>query len=135
MDVRNCRSCGAMFQYNGYGPPMCANCRKKLDESFLKVRQYLKDNPDASINELAESAEVSIPQINQWIREERLIFSKNSSVQIPCESCGKMIRTGRYCKDCKDTMIHSLGGDKKGVVAEPQKPSGSSKARMRFLDH
>lgn len=133
MDVRNCRSCGTLFQYMGSGPIMCMACRKKLDESFLKVRQFLKEHPEATMNELAESGDVTIPQINQWIREERLIFSKNSPIGLPCEGCGKTIKTGRYCKECKDSMIHGLGGDKK-VTAAPQKPSGTNKAKMRFLD-
>lgn len=135
MDIRNCRSCGKMIQYMGAGPQMCGECRKKLDESFTRVKEYLKENPNCSINDLSENAEVSITQINQWIREERLIFSKDSPIGIPCERCGKTIRSGRYCKDCKDNLVKALGGGIKSAPAQPGKINGSTKARMRFLDH
>lgn len=134
MDIRNCRGCGKMIQYMGSGPLMCVECRKKLDESFARVKEYLKEYPNCSINELSENAEVSITQINQWIREERLIFSKNSPIGIPCESCGKTIKSGRYCKECKDSLVKALGGGPKSAPAPASKPSGSTKAKMRFLD-
>ena len=135
MEIRNCRGCGKMIQYMGGGPLMCGECRKRLDESFAKVKEYLKENPECSIDELSENAEVSISQINQWIREERLIFSKNSPIGIPCESCGKTIRSGRYCKECKDKLVKALGGGIKSAPAQPARPAGSTKAKMRFLDH
>ena len=133
MDIRNCRSCGIMMQYSGYGPMLCMKCRKKLDESFQRVKDYLKENPNCTINELSENAEVSITQINQWIKEERLIFSKNSPIGIDCEGCGKMIRSGRYCPDCKKSVINGLGGGPKSALASPAKKT-SERARMRFLD-
>ena len=134
MDIKNCRSCGKMIQYPGYGPIMCLGCRKKLDESFQRVKQYLKDNPDCTINELSENAEVSIAQINQWIKEERLIFSKNSPIGIDCEGCGKMIRSGRYCPECKKSMLNTLGGLSSKPAAPAKPSSSSSSARMRYID-
>lgn len=47
-------------------------------------------------------------QINRWIREERLSFSPDSSYGIPCENCGRMIRTGRFCDECKTKLTNTL---------------------------
>ena len=57
---------------------------------------------------IAEDNDVTIPQIKQWIREERLIFTEDSIVGIECENCGTMIRTGRFCKACKDGMANNM---------------------------
>lgn len=134
MDIRNCRSCGKMIQYMGVGPLLCGECRKKLDDAFARVKAYLKEYPNCSISELSENAEVSISQLNQWIREERLIFSKDSPIGIPCEKCGKNIKSGRFCKECKDSLVNALGGGPKSAPAQPNRPTGSTKAKMRFLD-
>ncbi|MBE5938053.1 MAG: flagellar protein [Lachnospiraceae bacterium] len=134
MDIRNCRGCGKMIQYMGVGPVLCASCRKKLDEDFARVKVFLKENPNCTINELSESADVSISQINQWIREERLVFSKDSPIGIDCEKCGRMIKSGRFCGECKKDLIKNLGGDKSAVRGVAKTPTSSAKGRMRFLD-
>ena len=80
--------------------------------------------------------EKQIRQIQQWIREERLEFTADSPVKIPCENCGEMIRSGKYCEKCKREMTNNLSSvmeKPKAVHAEPKKtqPSGN---KMRFLD-
>ena len=75
MEVKNCKGCGRLFNYMG-GAPLCDACRKKLEEKFQKVKQYLDDHPDASVNQVSEDNDVSVKQIKQWIREERLSLSE-----------------------------------------------------------
>lgn len=75
-------------------------------------------------------------KIQQWIREERLEFTADSPVKIPCENCGEMIRSGKYCDKCKREMTNNLSSvmeKPKAARAEPKKtqPSGN---KMRFLD-
>lgn len=101
MEVRNCKGCGKIFNYIG-GMPMCEACKKELEDKFQQVKAYIYDNRDADINQVAEDNDVSVQQIRQWVREERLEFSENSRVGLACEKCGRMIRSGRYCKPCKD---------------------------------
>ena len=134
MDIRNCRSCGKLMQYIGTGPVLCGECHKRLDETFTRVKAYIKENPNCTINELSDDMDVSVSQINQWIREERLLFSKDSPIGLPCEKCGRTIKSGRYCKERKDSLVRELGGIK-SAPAQPVKPGGSTKAKMRYLDH
>ncbi len=107
MDVRNCRNCGRMFNYLG-GPPICPVCRSKAEEDFQRVKEYIRENPGAQMAEIAEANEVSVQQIQQWVREERLEFSKDSQISLNCEKCGEPIRTGRFCEKCKNNMASSL---------------------------
>ncbi|AVM68727.1 flagellar protein [Lachnospiraceae bacterium oral taxon 500] len=107
MDVRNCVRCGKIFNYiTGY--PICADCKKELEQKFAEVKQYLRENPHSSIQEVADANQVDIRQIKQWIREERITFAEDSMVGIECERCGTTIRTGRFCAKCKSEMAGNL---------------------------
>ena len=132
MDVKNCRDCGRLFNYIT-GPRICPSCRDKLEEKFQQVKEYIRDNPNIGMNDIARENEVPMQQIYQWVREERLIFSDDSMVTIDCENCGKSIRTGRFCDKCKDSMINNLNGAYKKPVMEPTKRKHDGD-RMRFLD-
>ena len=48
MEVRNCRSCGRLFNYMG-GAPLCPACQKKLEEKFQEVKAFLEENPNSSV--------------------------------------------------------------------------------------
>jgi flagellar operon protein (TIGR03826 family) len=134
MDVRNCKSCGKLFNYIS-GPPICAGCTKKLEDKFAEVKEYIYNNPGAGMQEVSEAFEVSTSQIQKWIREERLSFSEDSLVGIECESCGNTIKTGRFCKSCKDKLATNLNN----IYKEPEKPKKSkdtdANPKMRFLDN
>lgn len=132
MDVRNCKDCGRLFNYVS-GPRLCGACRQKLEEKFGEVKEYIRDNPSASISQISEEMNVSTQQIRQWIREERLIFSEDSVVTIDCEKCGAQIRTGRYCEKCKSQMAHNLDSLYKKEQPVIQKTI-RDRDRMRYLD-
>lgn len=134
MDVRNCRGCGRLFNYLS-GPPICQACRENLEEKFQQVKEYLRDNPNSSIQAVSDDNEVSVAQIRQWVREERLTFSDDSPIGIPCESCGKTIKTGRFCDECKGKMKNDFSSMiKKPQTAQENPKNFREKDKMRFLD-
>ena len=133
MDVRNCKNCGRMFNYLG-GPSICPVCKKETEDKFNQVKEYIRDNPRASIGEIAEVNEVSVQQIHQWVREERLEFAKDSSITMTCEKCGASIRTGRFCEKCKNNMASDLTSafaKPTPVVEAPKKTHDSDKMRFK----
>lgn len=135
MDVRSCRSCGRLFNYL-QGAYICPVCKKKLEEKFVEVRDYIREHETATMKQISEDNDISIKQIKQWVREERLTFTENSPVGIECETCGGMIRTGRFCNKCKVNMATNL---KKMYEMPPMDDEdkgvrGKDKDRMRFLD-
>lgn len=137
MEVITCKGCGKLFNYI-QGQRLCPACQKMIEDKFVEVKKYVRENPNADIQLVSSEMDVSVRQIKAWIREERLVFSDDSPVGLPCESCGKIIKTGRYCDVCKNTLSNSLrqaaGLNKKpeGVAMKPKK---SSESRMRFLDN
>ena len=135
MNVRNCRSCGNLFNYLS-GPPTCPACREKMEEKFQEVKHYIQENKGAGIQQVAEECEVEVSQIRQWLREERLELSGDSALYLNCDSCGKPIRSGRFCEKCAMEMSKGLQEVLKPNKArqehKPAKDHGEG-AKMRFL--
>ena len=137
MEVRNCRTCGKLFNYLGSGKPICAACSAALEEKFYQVKEYIREHKDAGVNEVSEENDVSVSQIKQWIREERLAFSESSQVGIECEKCGAPILTGRFCKACKGSITDSLQSayaQPKAKPVEEKQNTVNKKGQVRFMD-
>lgn len=136
MEVATCRNCGKLFN-RVTGQLLCPVCREELDGKFKEVKKYIYEHPNVGIHEVSEEMDVSVRQINHWIREEKLCFSEGSAITINCEKCGKLIRTGRFCDLCKAKMENefaSAAGLKKTATVTVQNSRDSRDNRMRFLD-
>lgn len=130
MNFINCRKCGKLF--TTVDSQICPECVKKAEEKFLEVKKFINENPSKNIAQVSEETEVPVRQIQQWVREEKLLFSKDSGVMIECENCGKPIQTGRFCKECKGKMTNKLSGlyVEKNPANQGKKTSGG---KMHFL--
>lgn len=137
MDVRTCRKCKKLFNYL-MGPVICQTCRDHMEEEFKVVKTYIQDNPHVDIRTVSEECEVDVAQIRQWIREERLEFASDSIVGLNCDRCGKVIKTGKYCPECKAEMQKTFSnaiGLGHGTTAAPSKPAPEKNSpKMRFLE-
>lgn len=137
MEILACKGCGRLFNYLA-GERLCQTCRNKMEEKFIEVKKFVRENPNIDIAELSEAMDVTVRQINRWVREERLVFSDDSPIGLPCESCGITIKTGRFCDKCKNNLMtgfrHASGGERK-KDSEPFKPRTATDNRMRFLDN
>ena len=119
MDVRNCRQCGKLYNYiGGSYRNLCPSCIKQLEDKFVEIKEYIRDNKVASISEISDKFEVS------------------TKIGLQCECCGATIKTGRYCDKCKGTMANKLDNLYKAPAAAPSPRTGRDhdNARMRFLD-
>lgn len=135
MDVRNCRKCGKVFNYIA-GAPICPACREAAEKVFDAVKTFIKENPEANIEEISEKCDVTTHQIVQWIREERLSFTKESVIGINCEGCGVSIKTGRYCDKCKYEISKGFNvGMKKRDDKDSMPISVKKTEKMRFIDN
>jgi len=133
MKVINCKKCGRIFNYI-VGPPICPKCREEMEEKFQEVKKFVQENKQANINDISEECDVEIGQINQWIREERLFFAEDSPIGINCESCGAMIKTGRFCEKCKVEMARDLNSSIRRNQPIEDNSKTKENPKMRFLD-
>ena len=135
MEIESCKRCGRLFQYIT-GKPICQECKKKEEELFQKVKEYLREHPGAVIKEVSEETGTSIPMIEGFLKLGRLEVSKDSPISLLCEKCGKKIKTGRYCHDCTHEIATQIQGEarklKKGKAERLDVLR--EKERMRFLD-
>lgn len=97
MQLAKCKWCGKPFQ--SFGLSFCPKCIQELDEQYRPVRDYLYDNPNATIEEVEEATGVSKRIVLYYLRDGRLQMT-NSSGLLRCEQCGEPINSGRLCDKC-----------------------------------
>jgi ribosomal protein L32 len=115
---------------------ICPSCKQALEEKFQQVKEYLRENPDSSVEKTATENDVTTKQIKQWVREERLILSAATDSGITCETCGKPIRSGRLCEACKAALADDLSGAiDRPKVEEPKPKQQRDGNKMRFLQN
>jgi flagellar operon protein (TIGR03826 family) len=107
-DVRNCRKCGKIFNYLG-GNPICPVCKQLDEDDFKRVKEYLYDNPGSSMLEVSKALDVSVEKIKRFLKEGRLeIIGDDGNLILECESCGKSIKSGRFCVECEKNLTKEL---------------------------
>ena len=132
MEVKACRSCGRLFNYIA-GPPRCPACSDALEKKFQAVKSYIWDHKTATLQEISDANDVSVGQIRQWVREERLCFTADSPVGLECETCGAIIKTGRYCEACKGKLGNTLKSMLSARESPEKKDYNDHKNKMRYL--
>jgi len=131
-DVRNCRRCGRIFNYIG-GAPICAECRELDEEDFKRVKQYLYENPGASLSQVSSELDISVQKIKSFLREGRLeIIGDEGNLILSCERCGKSIRTGRYCEECERELERDLK-DTARRLSENLSTADRKRSDLRYL--
>ena len=134
MNVRNCKKCGKLFNYFA-GNQLCPACRENLEKKFQEVKEYIREHREVTISEVSEVCDVEQSMIRQWLREERLELTEDSGIMLACESCGALIRCGKYCEKCKNNLANGFNNILQGrkPTEQPNTSRRSADARMRFL--
>lgn len=107
MEIKTCNYCHRIFN-SATGSSTCPNCFSRIEGKFKEVKQFIRKNPRATIVEVSEACEVTIGQVRDWIKDERIEYTKGSKIGIECEKCGVTILTGKYCDKCKNEINLSL---------------------------
>lgn len=135
-DVRNCRKCGKIFNYLG-GSPICPACKQLDEDDFKKIKEYLYDNPRAGLNQVSIELDISVEKIKRFLKDGRLeILSDDGNMILECESCGKSIKSGRYCSECERDLTMNLrntANEMKGSL-EGSSEQARKAIGMRYLN-
>jgi len=132
MNIMQCSLCKKPFQ--SYGGKICGECLVKLDEDFIKVRDYLDDHKNAGFEKITEDTGVPKQSILHLLKDGRLIIEDPEATGILlCEVCKKPISTGRMCKDCKNSVANTMQKniDIRKPQAVPQNDSPSFKGAAK----
>ncbi len=126
MKIKQCTQCRNIFQAYG-NESVCPSCMEKMDQYFVKVRDYLYEHPNAGIVEIVEKTEVEEKHILSFLREERLSLKEPTGALV-CANCGEPIRKGKYCEKCLisikkeiDRVIPDAAGEKRDSLNNKDK--------------
>lgn len=100
MNIQHCRRCQKLF--TRIKSPYCAECNEEIEKMFNRVRDYMQLHEDADLVTIMTETGVEEKILFHLLREERLFLSPRAN--IPCQVCGKPIRSGRYCAECTQKM-------------------------------
>ncbi len=107
MKINACEKCHKLFE-SSTSERVCPNCKLQIELKFKVVRNYIRSNKGAGLDEVSSKCGVPTSQLLKWIREERLYFDEASNIAIPCMNCGDLIKIGKYCPKCKTEMKREL---------------------------
>lgn len=101
MEIKSCKCCNRAFGYNGGPVILCSKCDELL---WGKVKEYLKEHPNSSAEEVSKETKVKIDIINDFLADDRLKsddIDNNINQFDKCQGCGAIIDKGnRYCSSC-----------------------------------
>ena len=70
--LKNCLRCGKL--HNNLSK-YCDKCEKIEAENYRKVRDYLWENPNATVEQVHLDTNVKRKKIRRYIREDKLVIS------------------------------------------------------------
>lgn len=70
--LKNCKRCGKL--HNNFSK-YCDKCEKIEVKNYRKVRDYLWENPNATVEEVHVETGVNRKVIRRYVREDKLIIS------------------------------------------------------------
>ncbi|MCX6645791.1 MAG: MerR family transcriptional regulator [bacterium] len=108
--MRNCERCGKLFSTSN--PRFCPDCVTDDQKDFMKVRDFLKENPKISIEVISEATGVDELKIRDYIRQGQLELADISGPVLECSRCGKPIMIGNYCVICQREIQTSFKSGK-----------------------
>ena len=107
-ELRNCKRCNKVFSYVA-GLLICPACTKEDEKLFERVNMYIRDNPGAHLNVVAEELDIPYETLLKYVKEGRLqVRSADGSYVMFCEKCGTMIKQGRFCRECENRINNVL---------------------------
>lgn len=131
--LANCPKCGELFM-KGIRT-VCQACYEEEEEQYETVYAFIrnKKNRSATMNEICEKTGVAEKTINRFVKEGRIRIADFPNLTYPCDSCGKPIREGKLCRDCRGNFQKSLDSYEQELEFEKRKQE-SVKAQTYFSD-
>lgn len=108
MELLNCKKCGRTFA-SEEGQTLCTKCLLiNIEDDFRLVRDYLYDHPGADVTEVSAATGVAKAVILKLLKDERIEVISEDNIILRCEVCGKSIKSGRKCEECKLDFAKAL---------------------------
>ena len=117
-----CEKCGKLFS-SMRGETLCPTCGAQDREAKNKIKEYLRDNPKATLKEAAAATgapEDSVKRLSMEVIAAKLNSNRKMDVAYPCANCGTMIKTGTYCMNCAAELQKKAQQNAANTMSAPQ---------------
>lgn len=121
----SCRVCGVIMVR--LVRDVCPKCFRAEEDLFQKVKNFLRINPGASVEQVAQHAGCSDDQVQIFIRSGRLERVGIRKMAHACQLCQTTIYEGVMCSECKRTLKEQVSQLKEEPSApKPEASSGKN---------
>jgi len=96
-----CRFCKGHIQEISKGVFECLICGRENYDYYQTVKRYLEKKGAASALEIERATGVPRKTVEYFLKEGYLEISKLDSYRMSCVRCGRSIRTGVLCDQCR----------------------------------
>jgi RecJ-like exonuclease len=69
MKLKNCKNCGKVFIEKN--SELCDKCHQEQEMKYIRVKDYLWDNDQATIDDIHQATGISKNVIRKFVREGR----------------------------------------------------------------
>ena len=121
-----CTNCNIPFN-QVRNEEQCPACAASGDATFRRIKEYLYEHQGASASELVSVLGVSMRQIRQFLREDRLEVVGDGYSGLHCDKCGVSIKTGRFCEACGREAENRIKADSASAATNATRLSQSIK--------
>ncbi len=98
----SCRNCGVIMVR--IAKDLCPKCFKEEEELFGKIKVFLRANPGASVEQVANNCGCEEDRVMFFIKSGRLERIGLKKIAHQCELCGVTIYEGVMCPDCNKKL-------------------------------
>jgi len=112
MFICNCGRCGKLVKSETTS--ICPDCIEAEEKEFNRIKEYLMENPFATIFQVSISLNISFKSIKRYLRENKLeIIERNNQKNkfLSCLKCQEPIQSGCYCTKCATSLQNNSTSD------------------------
>lgn len=130
LNIRNCVRCDRIFIPINK-EKLCSDCRAADLEMEAHVRNYVREHPGITVNELIEGSGAPSKLVWRMVQQGQFENAGLKNAKYPCGNCGKLITRGAYCEECESKLKvnaqkFAAAMDSKNRAAEKKAQSGKT---------
>lgn len=129
MPICVCDYCGKAFN-NAAGSKLCSGCSKIIEDSYIKARKYIYQNPkESDFASIVAGTEVPEKALSYLINKGRIMVANREGGGAHCRACGKETSSGALCDSCMAKIMAEKLTQKSdeqkrpGIKSEPGRKS------------
>lgn len=122
MKLINCKTCNKPFIK--IISLICPDCEQQEFMNISHINDILAQNSMATVEQIATLLDLPKNYVKRLQVESRV------KIKDRCQTCGKVINTDKWCKECKDKLTKTIGDREKKEIIEDTGDLLSNKERL-----